>query len=161
MYNFVRGSRLFMKGSREGGDGDAAVDPGDQLVTTTGGYHDGGGVLSNEARMSSSATERQESRRMVTKGGQRMVQSSRHVVHKTTTMTRGNHKTVTESISTSTDGYAAPAAQESSVETKMITRHRHADRDMGTQTDYRNKRFVKESSSSIKKQKVKPYQASY
>lgn len=160
MYNFVRGSRLFMKGAREGNDNDAAVDPGDQVATA-----DGLGVLSHETRMSSSATERQESKRMVTKGGQKMVQSSRRVIRKTTTMTRGNHKTVTESVTTTED--ALPLTESSHSSKKMITRHESgskADRDISTQTqahrvqrqeepEYR-KRLVRESSSSYKKQKV-------
>ncbi|KAH7973443.1 hypothetical protein HPB49_001001 [Dermacentor silvarum] len=83
MYSFVRGARLYVKGSRDPRDPDDVPDPGDdhqQLSTTSGG---------NRTQMASASQESREVfRSSHVRSGLKTVHTSR-VVRKTTTMTRG------------------------------------------------------------------------
>lgn len=86
MYSFVRGARLYVKGSRDPRDPDDVPDPGDdhhqqqQLSSTSGG--------SRTQMASASQESREVFRSSHVRSGLKTVHTSR-VVRKTTTMTRG------------------------------------------------------------------------
>lgn len=81
MYSFVRGARLYVKGSRDPRDPDDVPDPGDdqQLSSTSG---------SRTQMASASQESREVFRSSHVRSGLKTVHTSR-VVRKTTTMTRG------------------------------------------------------------------------
>ncbi|KAL1415470.1 hypothetical protein MTO96_006814 [Rhipicephalus appendiculatus] len=88
MYSFVRGARLYVKGSRDPRDPDDVPDPGDdhhnqqQLSSTSGGS-------GSRTQMASASQEAREVfRSSHVRSGLKTVHTSR-VVRKTTTMTRG------------------------------------------------------------------------
>lgn len=77
MYSFVRGARLYVKGSRDPRDPDDVPDPGEQQLAT------------NRTQMASASQESRETfRSSHVRSGLKTVHTSR-VVRKTTTMTRG------------------------------------------------------------------------
>lgn len=77
MYSFVRGARLYVKGSRDPRDPDDVPDPGEQQLAA------------NRTQMASASQESRETfRSSHVRSGLKTVHTSR-VVRKTTTMTRG------------------------------------------------------------------------
>ncbi|XP_013792814.1 uncharacterized protein LOC106476727, partial [Limulus polyphemus] len=100
MYSFVRGSRLFVKGSRERDDADNVPDPGDQLEPEDSLVQ---AVYQTRAQMASASQESREVYRTAhNRSGLRTVQTSR-IIRKTTTLTRGEHKTVSSPETHTTD----------------------------------------------------------
>lgn len=89
MYSFVRGARLFVKGTREPDDPDNLPDPGDRNGTDehhVSIYHQ------TKSQMASASQESKEVFRTAhNRSGLRTVHTSR-VIRKTTTLTRGDHK---------------------------------------------------------------------
>lgn len=92
MYSFVRGARLYVKGTRDPDDPDDVPDPGDQLVSSS----------QQQQTRNQMASASQESREVFrsahVRSGVKTVHTSR-VVRKTTTMTRGEQRTLEDEAS--------------------------------------------------------------
>lgn len=112
MYSFVRGARLYVKGTRDPDDPDDVPDPGDQLV-----------AQSSRSQMASASQESREVfRSSHVRSGLKTVHTSR-VVRKTTTMTRGEQRTLEDEA----------ASRPLAIESKATSTHRLRS-ESGTQT---------------------------
>jgi hypothetical protein len=105
IYQFVRGPRLFIQAAREGTDPDAVNQNPDDEMLEYGRDFGGEGsdlqrvqtqrIFNTEAHSSASATNR-----VARKSGLKSV--TRKIIRKTTTLTRGEQRTITESLVTLT-----------------------------------------------------------
>lgn len=90
IYHFVRGPRLFIQAAREDADPDAVnQNPDDEMLEY--GEVQTQRIFNTESHSSAAATNR-----VARKGGLKSV--TRKIIRKTTTLTRGEQRTVTESL---------------------------------------------------------------
>jgi len=135
IYHFVRGPRLFIQAAREDGDPDAVnQNPDDELLEYG---RDIGGEASDLQRVHTQRVFNTESHssaastnRTARKGGLKSV--TRKIIRKTTTLTRGEQRTVTESLVSQTgkDGKEVSVPKRFVTETVVRTPWGTTDDDM-------------------------------
>lgn len=92
MYNFIKGSRLFVKGARDADDADNIADPGErQIVADEKSELESVNYETKTQMASASQESREVFRSSQSRNGLKTIHTQR-VVRKTTTVTRGEQK---------------------------------------------------------------------